>query len=80
MKIEVRLYASLERYMPGGGGCGVLRQIEVAEGTTVLELLESLHVPVDMVKLIFLNGIQAQASEVLKEGDRLGVFPPVAGG
>jgi molybdopterin converting factor small subunit len=27
-----------------------------------------------------LNGIHAQGDEVLKEGDRVGAFPPVAGG
>jgi molybdopterin converting factor small subunit len=37
-------------------------------------------VPLETVKLIFLNGIHAKDNEVLKDGDRLGVFPPVAGG
>jgi molybdopterin converting factor small subunit len=54
--------------------------LEVAEGTTVKALLENLRVPLETVKLIFLNGIHARENEVLKEGDRLGVFPPVAGG
>jgi molybdopterin converting factor small subunit len=44
------------------------------------ECLRALQVPADTVKLIFLNGIHAQADQILKEGDRVGVFPPVAGG
>jgi molybdopterin converting factor small subunit len=34
----------------------------------------------DRVKLIFLNGLHAQGDEILSEGDRVGVFPAVAGG
>ncbi len=80
MKIEVKLYASLGRYMPQAileRGQGYL---EVGEGTTIKALLENLRVPLETVKLIFRNGIHAKSEEVLKEGDRLGVFPPVAGG
>jgi len=80
MKIEVKLYASLCRYMPQA----VLEQspgyLEVGEGTTIKAFLENLKVPLETVKLIFLNGIHAKDDEILKEGDRLGVFPPVAGG
>ena len=53
---------------------------EIREGTTVSQLLENLNVPPNRIKLIFLNGIHANGDEVLKNGDRLGVFPPVAGG
>ena len=80
MKIEVKLYASLGRYMPQAvleEGKGYL---EVGEGTTIKALLENLEVPLETVKLIFRNGIHAKDNEVLKNGDRLGVFPPVAGG
>jgi molybdopterin converting factor small subunit len=80
MKIEVKLYASLGRYMPRAAFEKGQGHLEVGEGTTIKALLETLNVPPDMVKLIFLNGIHAKDNEVLKDGDRLGVFPPVAGG
>ena len=54
--------------------------LEVGEGTTIKALLENLKVPLETVKLIFVNGVHAKDNDVLKEGDRLGVFPPVAGG
>jgi molybdopterin converting factor small subunit len=81
MKIELKLYASLKRYMPpqGGGDQGP-QMTEIEEGTTIKELLEHLKVPAGAVKIIFLNGIHADVERVLKDGDRLGVFPPVAGG
>jgi len=80
MRIQVRLYASLERFMPGEKDRSSFYDMEVDEGTTAGEFLHALHVPAETVKLIFLNGIHAQADQILKEGDRLGVFPPVAGG
>jgi molybdopterin synthase sulfur carrier subunit len=80
VKIELKLYASLGRYMPQALLEKEQGYLEVEEGTTIKVLLEDLKVPLDTVKLIFVNGIHAKENEVLKDGDRLGVFPPVAGG
>ncbi len=80
MKIELNLYASLARYLPRDAGAPGNRIREVSEGTTILELLHDLQVPMDKVKLIFVNGLHARSDEILREGDRVGVFPPVAGG
>ena len=74
MKVELNLYASLARFVPRTG------PMEVDGETTILGLLRRLDVPLDKVKIIFLNGIHASGNETLREGDRVGVFPPVAGG
>jgi molybdopterin converting factor small subunit len=79
MRIELRLYASLGRYMPEGKS-DPSESMEVAEGSTIRSILENLKVPLDSVKIIFLNGLHANGDELLKDGDRVGVFPPVAGG
>jgi sulfur carrier protein ThiS len=74
MKVELNLYASLARFVPRTG------HMEVDGETTILGLLRRLDVPLEKVKIIFLNGIHASGDETLREGDRVGVFPPVAGG
>jgi molybdopterin synthase sulfur carrier subunit len=74
MKVELNLYASLARSVPRTG------PIEIDGETTILGLLRRLDVPMEKVKIIFLNGIHASGQESLKDGDRIGVFPPVAGG
>jgi sulfur carrier protein ThiS len=74
MKVELNLYASLARFVPRTG------PMEVDGETTILGLLRRLDVPMEKVKIIFLNGIHASGRELLKDGDRIGVFPPVAGG
>jgi molybdopterin converting factor small subunit len=80
MKVQVKLYASLGKYMPQDVVKRGLDYLEVGEGTTIKALLENIKVPLETVKLIFVNGVHAKYDEVLKDGDRLGVFPPVAGG
>ena len=79
MKVEINLYATLARYLPPNvkdtGG-----QLDVADGITVEALMRQLDIPIDQVKLIFINGIHADRKTVLKEGNRLGLFPPVGGG
>ncbi|MEN6321251.1 MAG: MoaD/ThiS family protein [Syntrophaceae bacterium] len=80
MKIEVNLFASLARYMRDKTGIQGSRLLEIEEGTTIIDILTRMEVPLDKVKILFLNGIHATGDEVLKEGDRVGVFPPVAGG
>jgi len=79
LKVELNLYASFKRYLPeksSGNSCIV----EVEEGTRVREFLVRLSIPPEAPKVIFLNGVHAKGDEVLKDGDRVGAFPPVAGG
>jgi len=76
----MNLFASLARYMPDKISSHGHRVMETADGTTIVEILKRLDVPLDKVKVIFLNGVHAKGEEILKEGDRVGVFPPVAGG
>ena len=80
MKIEINLFASLARYMRDKTGSQASRVLEVGEGTTIIDVLLRMEVPLDKVRVIFLNGLHVTGDEVLKEGDRVGVFPPVAGG
>jgi len=79
MKIELHLYASFKNYLPEPSN-GNTSMVEVTEGITVGELLRRLNIPVGAPKIVLLNGVHANGDEVLREGDRVGAFPPVAGG
>ncbi len=79
MKIELRLFASLSRYLPDRQGEN-LCAMEIPERTTIKELLQRLAIPAEIRKIIIVNGVHANESQTLAEGDRIGVFPPVAGG
>jgi len=79
MKVDLNLYASLERYIAekhSGNSCS----LAIDEGTTIGDLLDQLSVPADAPKVIFLNGVHSDRDALLKDGDRVSAFPPVAGG
>jgi len=79
MKITTNLFASLTHYKPEGIGTDSW-MVECEEGTMVSTLLQEIGVPLEEVTLIFINGIHGKMESVLKDMDRLGVFPPVGGG
>ena len=79
IQVEVVLYATLAEYVPGSKP-GVPSVMELEEGKTVQELLEMLGVPGNDAKLIFINGVIKDPDCVLGDRDRVGIFPPVAGG
>lgn len=79
MKIELRLYASLAAFIPEKMAANPWT-LEVREGTTIKSLLQQLKVPREEIKVVFVNGIHARDDDILKEGDRVGIFPAVGGG
>lgn len=79
MKVELKLYASLRSYLPEHID-GKNSELQVDEGKTVGELIQELNIPDDAPKILFVNGIHADRARVLRDGDRLALFPPVAGG
>ena len=79
MEIEVKLFATLRDYLPKGSdrfSC----KMEVNDHTRVQDILLRLNIPDEMPKIILINGIHGKKEQILKEGDVLSVFPPVAGG
>lgn len=75
MPIELKCYATLDIYQPGGG-----EAFETLPGETVGQLIGRLGIPPDEVTLRFVNGKAMPPETELKDGDRVGLFPPVGGG
>ena len=79
MKVEVRLFATLQPYLPAGAhGDGV--SLELPPGTTVRDVVESLKIPSGLAWLAVVNGRDAAPEDVLSPGDEVAMFPPLAGG
>ena len=74
--IDIRLFASLKKYLPAGSAC----RYPVEPGTSLSVVLDQLRVPENEVKLIFVDGVKKDARVLLKGGERVGVFPPIGGG
>jgi len=78
-EIEVRVYATLQKYVPGQN-LKTGNKIKIEENTSIESLLKNLGVPLEETKIIIVNGVHAEVDFILKDGDRVAIFPPVAGG
>ena len=77
--VEVRLYASLRRYYPELKG-GEALSLALDDNVNLENLLDKLKVPRKEITIVMVNGQREAASYLLRDGDRIGVFPLVAGG
>ncbi len=75
IKINLNLFATLSSRLPEHHD-----DYAVEEGTDIASLIRDLDIPVDQVKLVFVNGKIQPLDYKLKNNDRLGLFPPVGGG
>jgi len=83
VKIQFKLFATLKEYLPAGAA-GNQVELDVDEGTTAGALIERYQLPPKLTHLVLINGHYiepaARATAVLKEGDALAIWPPIAGG
>jgi len=78
VRVEVHLHADLERYAPGGRR-GVIA-LTLPVGARVADVLREFALPADRRVLVGLNGAAAQPEQVLEDGARIDLVPPIAGG
>lgn len=79
MQVEVRVFATLRRYLPELG-IGEAKIVQVEPGTTLDQLRERLGLPKDEVKIIMRNHLHAEFDDLVNDGDRITYIPAVAGG
>lgn len=79
MKVFLKLFANLRRYLPPQAK-GSAIELEVPTGTRVSGLLSRAGVPQEESPVILVNGRGIDSDQVLVEGDVVAVFPPMAGG
>ena len=77
MRIQLRLFANIRKYHPTGNEED---ELEAPDRITVGQYARQLGIPEKYVKIIFVNGLKTDQTAVLREGDRVGIFPPLAGG
>jgi molybdopterin converting factor small subunit len=79
MQIELALFAKLSSRYPVGGSGREPRPFDVEDGVTVGSLVEQIGLAEEQ-RITFVNGRHAPDDRVLAAGDRLAIFPPIAGG
>ena len=79
MRVEVRLFATLARYLPDDQDAGAA-VLEVAEDSTVADVARALGIPAHLSRIALVNDRDATDDRPLTEGDVVTLFPPLAGG
>ena len=73
--IQLKLFAALTPLSPENSD-----RVAIQPGVSVKAMLEQLHIPTVKAHLIFINGVKRSLETRLNGGERVGIFPPVAGG
>ena len=74
MQLEIKLFASLQKFIPN------VENLKVDENCTVLELLEKIGIKSSEVAITLVNGRHVQFEQRLHDGETVAIFPPIAGG
>ncbi len=84
MKITLKLCASLTDYLPESSRYTNIVELEVLEGASIGQIIESHRLPPKLVHLVLVNGKyiepEKRATYALAKGDVLAIWPPIAGG
>ena len=79
MKVEVRLFAYLDKYLPSNAR-GKRATLELSNSTRADTIIKQLGIPEELASIVLVNGIHSSSETELKEGDVVSFFPPIAGG
>lgn len=74
MQIKVRLFATLR------ANRGKELVLDLAEGSSVMDIIEELKIDKEEVAILLINGRDGQLDTPLKNEDVVSIFPPVGGG
>ncbi len=78
MEIEIRVFATFREYLPEGSQASFRRSL--MQETTVDRIADSINLPQDTPKIFIVNGNVVAGEYVVRDGDVVSIFPPVAGG
>jgi molybdopterin converting factor small subunit len=81
ISITVKIHHGFKKFLPAGMKTGDPFEISLEENTALGDLLrDKIKLPVDMPKLILINGLHSKEQQTLKDGDKVSLFMPMAGG
>jgi molybdopterin synthase sulfur carrier subunit len=79
MDVQVFLSATLRAFVPEYDPAAG-RTVALADDAEVREVCRSLGIPEEKVKIVMVNGRNAELADRLAGGERVALFPPVGGG
>jgi molybdopterin converting factor small subunit len=83
MKIVVKLFASLSDLLPADSRTNSM-EVDVPDDASANQIIDLLQLPRKKVHLVLQNGLFVEPQDrdlpVIKEGDAMAFWPPIAGG
>lgn len=79
MQVRVKLYGTLGKGVAGYDHASGMT-VEVADGTTITDLMAQLGVPLKKIGMVSLDGRLARKTATLRPGMIVKVFHPIFGG
>ena len=79
MRVMIRLHATLRKYLPAGAARNAVR-LDLPDGATVAEAIERLGVPPAHAKMMVCGDQHLEPATVLRDGQEVNLYPPLAGG
>ncbi|RPJ03767.1 MAG: MoaD/ThiS family protein [Deltaproteobacteria bacterium] len=77
--VKVKLFATLRRFFPGyDPEKGI--DLSLEKGSTVEDLIRTLQLPQNEARVIIINGLSKQMTDLVEDGDQVSVFTPLGGG
>lgn len=84
MRITFKLFAQLQDYLPTEARKTNACEVEITDATSVVQVIERFRLPAKLVHLVLVDGAFVppadRAGRILRDGETLAIWPPVAGG
>lgn len=78
MSVKVKLFASLREHREDKD-CIKECSFDLSDGKTVEDAANKLQVKKEDIKIVLINGRDAELNSEIKEGDVVALFPPTGG-
>jgi len=79
IEVELKIFGSLRRFLKDGQ-IDEKGLIQINDGSTIEDIIKNLNIDRDETKIILVNGRPCELDSVLRDDDRIVIFPAVVGG
>ena len=81
IRVSVQIHNGFKQFLPAGMKTGDPFDVSVEDNIAVGDLVrDKIKLPSDMPKMILINGLHSKEQQNLKDGDKVSLFMPMAGG
>jgi hypothetical protein len=81
ISVTLKIHHGFKKFLPAGLKTGEPFDITIEDNTVAADLLrDKIKLSSDIPKMILINGLHSKDQQTLKDGDRVSLFMPMAGG